>query len=357
MRPFILLILVLLTGSLAVGCGKKESGTAVAHPTPVRVAQLQPVDGDAWTASGTVRAQIESPLAFLVPGKIVSRTVSAGDQVVAGQLLMKLDPKDLREQLAAAQAQLNGARSEAENAVAERERAKRLVDKSFISTQSFDRSRTAADTAIERLSAAEAQLRQARNAVDYASLRSPVEGVLLEVMAEPGQVVDTGQAVAVLAQDGAREVEVFIAQERRASVPQQARAVLGDGKTILKAALRELSAAADPVTRTWRARYRLYGEPRPELGSIVRLEFNRSSAAGLAAVNIYRVPVGALSERGKGAQLWVIADGKVSPHPVQVLRLDTEYAYVGTSLPAGTPVVALGTHLLTPGQTVKEAGQ
>ncbi len=363
MRSFTQLpLFVLLAGTLLAGCGQKESAKPVAAPPVVRVAHLKPVDGQMWTASGTVHAQIESPLAFRVPGQIVTRPVSAGERVKAGQLLMRLDSKDLREQLATAQAQLNSARAEAENAVAERERTRQLMEQKLISAQSFDRARTAADAALQRVAAAEAQLRQARNATGYADLVAPAAGVLLAILAEPGQVVGAGQAVAVLAQDGPREAEVFIPQEHRASVPQQARAVVGDGQVVLNATLRELSAAADPVTHTWRTRYQLHGERAPELGGIVRLEFGQSSAtasaiAGAATSNVYRVPLGALSERGEGAQLWVVADGKVTPQPVEVLSIDIEEAYVATTLPAGTQVVALGTHLLAAGQAVRVAAQ
>lgn len=354
MRPLTRLSLfVLFSGimMMAAGCGQEEVGTGTKAAPVVRVARLQPVDSDQWTASGTVRAQIESPLAFRVPGQIVTRPVSAGERVESGQLLMSLDTRDLRAQLTSTQAQLNSARAEADNAVAERERTRQLLEQKLISTQVADTARTVADAALQRVASAEAQLRQARNAMDYATLIAPAPGVLLDILAEPGQVVAVGQVVALLAQDGPREAEVFIPQEHRATVPEQARVVIDD-QTVLTATLRELSAAADPVTRTWRARYILQGESLPQLGSIVRLQFDQPGTTG---GNIYRVPVGAVSERGDGARLWVIVDDRVTPQPVQVLRVDTEDAYVATTLPAGTPVVALGTHLLTDGQVVRAA--
>lgn len=356
MRSYALSLFVVLAGMWTTGCGKKDVDTVTA-PLVVRVAQLQPADNDMWTASGTVRAQVESPLAFRVSGQIVSRAVSAGTRVKAGQPLMTLNPKDLREQLNTAEAQVNSARAEAENAVADYERAQKLSEEKFISAQALDRARTAANAAKQRVAAAEAQLRQANNAVGYTNLVAPAGGVLLEILAEPGQVVSAGQTVAVLAQDGPREAEVFIPLEHRASVSKQARVIVGDGQSVVNATLRELSAAADPTTRTWRARYKLDEKGGLELGTIVRLEFDQPKQAGQATSNVYRVPVSALSERGDGARIWVVADGKVAPQPVQVIRLDTEEAYVATALPAGTQIVAFGTHLLTAGQVVKAAAR
>ena len=343
--------LVLLAALPGAGCGPAvPAGDAPA--TPVKAVTLQPATPDAWTLSGTVHAHIESPLAFRVTGQIMARHVTAGEHVRQGQRILTLDEKDLREQLASARAQLNSARVEADNATAESQRMQELARQRLVSAQAADNAQTAAEAARQRTAAAEAQWQQARNAMAYATLTAPTDGVILDLHAQPGQVVAAGQQVALLAHDGPREVEVFVPQERRKALPEQARVTLAGTSAEVMATLHEVSGAADTMTRTWRARYRL-DEPPPQgadLGSIARIRFAADTVDPGA---LYRVPLGALSERGEGARLWVITDGLARPHPVKVAGLDIEDAFVVTTLPPDTQIVALGTHLLHDGQRIR----
>ena len=66
------------------------------------------------------------------------------------------------------------------------------------------------------------------------------------------------------------------------------------------------------------------------------------------------MPLGALDERGAQPQLWQVVDGKAQPSAVTVLKLDGEFATVQTSLPAGSKIITLGTHLLSSGMAVQE---
>ena len=82
----------------------------------------------------------------------------------------------------------------------------------------------------------------------------------MEVPTEPGQVVATGQTVIKLARDGAREAEINLPEDKLSIANSGAAAILYGAPGIsYPAKLRELSAVADPVTRTYRARYVLSG--------------------------------------------------------------------------------------------------
>ncbi|WP_144401638.1 efflux RND transporter periplasmic adaptor subunit [Isoalcanivorax pacificus] len=345
--------LMLLPALFVTGCGPTEATVDKPAAAPVKAVVLQLAVLDAWTLSGTVHAHIKSPLAFRVGGQIIARHVTAGEAVTKGQPLLTLDEKDLREQLASAQAQLNSARVEADNAASESKRMQDLAGQRLVSAQVADNTRTIAEAALQRAAAAEAQWQQARNASAYGTLTAPADGVILDLQAQPGQVVTAGQQVALLAHDGPREVEIFVPQERRQTLPEQAQVLLAGSDSEVTATLQEVAGAADAMTRTWRARYRL-DDPAPpgaDLGSIARIRFSTKVAS---PGPIYKVPLGALSERGEGARLWVITeDGQVRPHPAQVLGLDTEDAFVLTTLPPETQIVALGTHLLHDGQHVR----
>jgi hypothetical protein len=71
----------------------------------------------------------------------------------------------------------------------------------------------------------------------------------------------------------------------------------------------------------------------------------------------HRVPLGALDERGQAPQIWLISDGTVKPLAVEVIDLGEEYAQIKADINVGTLIVALGTHLLTPGMAVRELTQ
>jgi multidrug efflux pump subunit AcrA (membrane-fusion protein) len=116
------------------------------------------------------------------------------------------------------------------------------------------------------------------------------------------------------------------------------------------ARLRELSAAADPTTRTYRARYILDGAAeRFALGSTITL---RLGGAGPSTYS--RVPIGALHDIGKGSGVWLIdADDKVRFAPVQVASLGQEQALLSAGVQPGQRVVALGAHLLHAGDKVR----
>ncbi len=313
-----------------------------------------------WHLTGTVQARHEIPLAFRLGGAIQERAVEIGDQVVAGQMLFRLDPRDVIQQQIAAEAMVASARAEMENAQRERERQLDLLRKKLVSQQDYDRANTAARAASEQLIAAQAALKQAVNAIAYATLTAPVAGVIVAVSGQHGQIVSAGQPLAVVAEAGAREIVVAVPEDRRASLPSTATAQPFGSTAMLPVTLRELAATADPLTRTWLARYQVDSggdeqvlheppvAPALALGTTVTLHFAAPSTAPRL-----RVPLGAILEQGQGAVLWRIADGQVQPEPVTIVGIDGEFAEIQTTLAPGTPVVALGVDRLLPGQTVR----
>ena len=96
--------------------------------------------------------------------------------------------------------------------------------------------------------------------------------------------------------------------------------------------------------------------PSLALGSIVRTRFAGIDAApGTAGKPApWRVPIGALDERGQGPQVWRVREGRLEPVPVHVLAVDDRHATVAGDLHANEHVVALGTHLLKEGMAVRE---
>jgi RND family efflux transporter MFP subunit len=342
--------LALSLGALVLaGCGD-ASGPAAEPPQPpfVRTAALAASPDAVLALSGTIRARVESPLAFQVTGRIARREVDAGQLVDAAQLLFELDKRDLEQGLRSAEADVAAAAAGLATAEAELARMQQLQTKSFVSAQEMERAQLARREAEARRDAALARASQARNALEYGRLEAPAAGVLIDVTGEPGQVVTAGQAVAVLAQAGEREVEVHF--PGGVAPPQTGEAVLGDGGAV-PLRLRETAGAVDPQSRTRRARYTaLDRQEALVLGAVVYARFAERSAGG----EEFQVALGALDERGHGPRVWRFGDGRVAPVPVTVVAIEGETARIRGPLAAGDRIVTLGTHLLTDDMAARE---
>ncbi|CAI0716266.1 efflux RND transporter periplasmic adaptor subunit [Serratia ficaria] len=337
-----------------MGCGE-PSGTDDPRTQPplVRAATVASAVDASRAFTGVVVARVQSDLGFRVPGKILERLVDTGQTVKRGQPLMRLDPVDLRLQAQAQQQAVAAARARARQSADDEARYRGLVATGAVSASAYDQIKAAADTAKAELSAAQAQANVAQNATGYAVLLADADGVVMDTLAEPGQVVGAGQAVVRLARAGQREAIVQLPETLRPAPGSEAQATLyGTGKRSSPAKLRLLSDAADPVTRTFEARYVLEGAlAGAPLGSTVTLHI----AEDKAAHQVMQVPLAAIYDPGKGPGVWSISakPAKVSWRSVQVLGVGDDAARVTGSLKPGEQVVALGAHLLHDGEAVR----
>jgi RND family efflux transporter MFP subunit len=344
-----------LAGLALAACSPAE--TAVPPQPPlVQTIAVAPAAGAVARYTGVIRARTESNLGFRVGGKIFERLVDPGDHVRLGQPLMRLDRTDFTLALNAARASVEAARAQMIKTKADEERSRRLVGDGWTSKQTYDQNKAAADAAVAQFASAEAQAGQIANQAGYSELQADADGVVMEVPTEPGQVVAAGQTVVKLARDGAREAEVFLPEGSRQLAKGTASATLyAEGEKTYPARLRELSATADPATRTYRARYILSGDGESApLGATVTLQLRPAKPQLTASVS---VPLGALFDLGAGSAVWRYdaETQTVTAQPVTVARLSEESAEVASGLNPGDRIVSLGAHLLKAGQKVRQA--
>jgi RND family efflux transporter MFP subunit len=301
--------------------------------------------------TGVVRARVESDLGFRVAGKIVERLVDAGQSVRKGQPVMRLDPLDLTLGANAQIAAVAAARARQVQADADLKRLEGLVEQGAVSAEAYDQARAGADSARAQLAAAEAQSRVAANARGYAILTADADGVIEQTLAEPGQVVAAGQTVVRLAHAGPREAVADLPETVRPALGSSATAFLyGQPGAAFPARLRQLSQSADPVTRTYEARYVLSGAgAAAPLGATVTVAL----AAGKGAAGV-AVPLGAIYDPGSGPGVWALAGDRARFQPVRLLDLSSETATVA-GLASGARIVALGADRLREGELVRPA--
>ena len=307
-------------------------------------------DGGERGYSGEVRARIETTLGFRVAGKLVERRADVGMAVKAGQVLARLDPTD---------AGLLVTQAEAQKALAAADlaRYRDLKAKNYISASALDARETT-------FKAAEAQAALAKNQAAYTTLVADRNGVIGQVLAEPGQVVSVGQAVFRLAPDGEREIAIALPEGEVGGfkLGQAAEvsfwAASGPAARPLAGRLREVSPVADPVTRTFAARISLKdADPLLPLGMSATVRFPTGAPSTPGATKLF-VPLAAIFQQGNQPAVWIVgADNTVKLRAVSVSAYTDAGAAVTGGLAGGEQIVAAGVNLLTAGEKVRVSPQ
>jgi RND family efflux transporter MFP subunit len=339
-----------LVVSLA-GCSQKRELDPRTEPELVRIVEVGSASGADPAFTGVISARVQSDLGSRVTGKVTKRVVDAGQFVRAGQLLMTIDRTDYVHAITARAETVTAAKAKAVQAAADEARYRPLVKSGAVSASIYDQIKAASDAAQADLAAAEAQEQVARDEGGYSQLIADADGVVIETLAEPGQVVAAGQTVVKLAHSGPREAAVNLPETLRPALGSTAYATLYGSTMRVPVRLRQLSNAADAQTRTFEARYVLEGAAaKAPLGATVTVQLS-----GDAGTDTLQIPASSIVDRGKGPGVWVLNQptSTVSFQPVQVRQLDEELATISGNLRPGQEVVALGVHLLHDGERVR----
>ena len=350
-------LIVALAGITALAaCSKTDTA-----PDPVRAVRTLTISpqtaGGAYEYAGEVKSRTESRLSFRVGGKMLKRLVDLGDTVKAGQVLAQLDPQDLRLGQDAARAAVAMAQASYDQNAADFKRYKDLHDQGFIGPAELDRRDMALKTARAQLDQAKAQSNVQGNQASYAALVADASGVVTGVDIEPGMVVASGTPVLRLAHDGPRDVVFSVPEDKvgllKAMAAQPGRfnvRLWGAEAPPLPATIREISAAADPVTRTFMIKADIGKVAAVRLGQTVTVTMELPQTAGVT-----KLPLSALREEQGKSAVWLVDRGNmtVKSQFVTLAGADGNEAVISSGLSPGQVVVTAGVHVLNPGQKVK----
>jgi RND family efflux transporter MFP subunit len=184
-------------------------------------------------STGYVVAQRKAAISSKASGRLEWLGVAEGSRVKAGEVIARLDKRDVAAQLDAglanvkvARATLEQAQAEDRDAEASLKRTQDLVAKRFVSQSALDQAVARADRAVAGvasgragLAAAEANAKNAQVAVDYTLIRAPFDGIILSKSANVGDMVtpfssaaDSKGAVVTMADMGTLEVEADVSE-------------------------------------------------------------------------------------------------------------------------------------------------
>jgi HlyD family secretion protein len=184
-------------------------------------------------STGYVVAQRKAAISSKASGRLEWLGVAEGTRVKAGEIIARLDSRDVSAQLDAARANVNVARAALEQTLAEDRdaeaslrRTRDLIAQKFVSQSALDQAKARSDRAVAGvasgkagLAAAEANARNAQVAVDYTLIRAPFDGIILSKSANVGDMVtpfssaaDSKGAVVTMADMSTLEVEADVSE-------------------------------------------------------------------------------------------------------------------------------------------------
>src|SRR2546429_6152010 len=184
-------------------------------------------------STGYVVAQRKAAISSKASGRLEWLGVAEGTRVKAGEIIARLDSRDVAAQLDAALANVRVARAALEQALAEDrdaaaslQRTRGLIAQKFVSQSALDQARARADRAVAGVTTAEASIaaaganaRNAQVAVDYTQIRAPFDGIILSKSANVGDMVtpfssaaDSKGAVVSMADMSTLEVEADVSE-------------------------------------------------------------------------------------------------------------------------------------------------
>ena len=302
----------LIAAWVTVACGAGDAAPArngggpggPERPLPVEIAIAElGTAARTITATGTIEPIRTITINSQLAGAVRQVAVEEGDAVREGTLLARLDSRELEAQLASAEANLQVAARAAE-------RAERLRSEEIITVAEYERD-------IAAHAAARATRDQLRTRVGYATVRSPIAGVVLRKSVEMGDIVGAqtelftiGDVSALVARLPISELDVTALEE-------------GDGVSLtldalpgrtLAGRIRRIFPSGDPTTRLVPVEVVLTGaaarEARP--GFLARVSFQLDPRGG-----VLMVPAGALVDDAGGSAAFVVSQGRASRRPVQ----------------------------------------
>jgi RND family efflux transporter MFP subunit len=344
-------ILLAAIVALVSGCSEEPAEVKAIRPIKSAVVQVRSI-GETVSQTGEVRSRYETPMSFRLDGLLTFR-LDNGAVVKKGDILATIDKVPSRNNVLTARAELATTESALELARLTAERNRELFKKNAISRAQLQEAKANLRTAEARFEAAATALSTAEETLTYTEIKAPRDGVISNVGAAVGQVVQVGQQVVTLISDRDRDA-VFDVPEgllnRGEGVSDVKISLISDPSVTSEGKVREVTPSADPVTRTFRVKVTLDEQGR-------RMPFGAAviGAIVLSPKKLVELPSASLTNN-KGAPAVFVFDketGKLAYRAVTVERYDDNAIYVSSGLKDGEIVATAGVSKLRDGEVVK----
>ncbi len=287
------------------------------------------------TAVGTVRPVHETAVASKLLARVIEVKVKAGQTVTRDEVLVRLDDAELQARLKQAEAVLAAARSAHDQASTDYKRAQQLLEGKAIARAEYDKFETTYRTATAELERAQQAVREAKVLLDYATIRAPMTGIVVDKRVEAGDTVGPGQVLLTLYDPTRMQMVVTVRESlaERLKVGQKIQGRLEALKHDCEATVSEIVPEAQAASRSFTVKVTGPCPPGVYSGMFGRIFIP------LEDEEVVVVPAAAVFKVGQLDMVDVVVDGMVRRRSVQLGRkLDQDYEVLA-GLTAGEKVV------------------
>jgi membrane fusion protein, multidrug efflux system len=351
--------------------------SAVVPGVAVELVRPIPVD-DFFTTAGTVKAKRATILSSKITGIIIAVAVHPGDLVRKGRMLVQIDSRELRSELAsanagleeltwaskAAEAALTAAEGQRELAAATYQRYEALLARESVTRQEFDEVNTKFKVATAEMRRAEENLRgfepkkaqakariaQAQTLLSQTNIVAPYDGVVTGKAAELGMLATPGASLVTLEEQGAYRLETQVGESdiQFVRLGKQVSLSIDVIRDDLTGSVVEIVPAADPRSRTFAVKVQLPAHSEIRSGLYGKARFS------IGKRDIIAVPSGAVVSRGELKGLYIVgADGAVQLRLVKTGRAYGDRIEILSGLKATEQVVVKNPERLREGDRVR----
>ena len=314
---------LLLVVLLAVGCGSKESAPpADAPPIKAQAVAVQPQKvPEIYEVIGTVRPKVGATVSAKVMATILEVPVKPGDAIKAGDILAKLDDRDMRAAF--------------ERAQADYDRYKKLLEHGAAPVADFQ--------------TAEEHYRVAKTALSYATIIAPFDGIVAEKLCDAGDMAAPGKPLFSVEQPTDYRLE--------ANIPDRFGSAVAVGTPVhvivdavggeCDATVGEVAPAGDPSSRSFLVKVDLHPRKPLKSGMFGRAQIVVGERTGLF------VPKTTVHERGQLTFVFVAHDGRAQMRLVKPGKTVGDKAELLSGVEAGERLVTSAAGELTDGQRIE----
>jgi RND family efflux transporter MFP subunit len=253
--------------------GRIEPGSLEARrgePAPEHTLRVREVAQTTWyEAVGTVRSRAQTTVAPQITGQILDVRAEAGDHVKEGQVLANLDRREYTARLEQARSALLSAQAEHELATTAYNRFKGLFEKRAVTLEQLESAEARSKQSDAAVSAAEQKIEEAQTLLGYTTLHSPMDGVVADRLAEPGDIAYPGKALLVVHDPEDLRLEASV----REGLISRIRSQMAEGRDVevhlsaiersVRGRITEIVPSADPVSRSFLVKVSL-----PRIGGV-----------------------------------------------------------------------------------------